>query len=304
MRFSRKVLLLLDCISTLYEALELIFWPVFIADDEIDVVSIIEKPVKRKSPQPCNNNNNISKTIRSHDQPAAKRAKMNPKRLRGDTNKDTRENCVDSDQESTGYALTGKDKFEDPECKRNVHNVLERKRRNDLKYSFQVLRDSIPDLKGSERAPKVAILRKATDCILNLRSEQERLLEEKDSLEKSHQSLVRKLKALKESSWKRYKHTQVSFLYASCLYVIKVKHIYIYTYIQMCVWEERQTFQSVLIWFSSKGYARFRFLDETQWSIWRIPTVYSTNLFSIWKRQKPFAFLSKIILIDICFESL
>ena len=126
---------------------------------------------------------------------------MNPKRLRGDTNKDTRENCQDSDQENTGHGLyTGKDKFEDPECKRNVHNVLERKRRNDLKYSFQVLRDSIPDLKGSERAPKVAILRKATDCILNLRSEQERLLEEKDSLEKSHQSLVRKLKALKESS--------------------------------------------------------------------------------------------------------
>ena len=171
-----------------------------VADDEIDVVSIIEKPVKRKSPMPSNNNNNISKTLRSHDQPAAKRSKMNPKRCRENTNKDTRETCLEADQETTVNGLMGKDKFEDPECKRNVHNVLERKRRNDLKYSFQVLRDSIPDLKGSERAPKVAILRKATDCILNLRSEQERLLEEKNILEKSHQSLVRKLKALKESS--------------------------------------------------------------------------------------------------------
>jgi Myc proto-oncogene protein len=174
----------------------------FVAEDEIDVVSIIEKPVKRKCPQPCNNNNNMSKTLRHSDQPAAKRPKMSQKRprdCRENTNTDSRESSPEPEQDPSNQD-SGKDKFEDPECKRNVHNVLERKRRNDLKYSFQVLRDSIPDLKGSERAPKVAILRKATDCILNLRSEQERLLEQKSLLERTHQSLKQKLKALTESS--------------------------------------------------------------------------------------------------------
>jgi Myc proto-oncogene protein len=179
-----------------------LYFDLFVAEDEIDVVSIIEKPVKRKCPPPlpCNKNiNNLSNTLRQCDQPAAKRPKMNQKRPRESTNKDTRESSPEPDQDPSDQ-LSGKEKFEDPECKRNVHNVLERKRRNDLKYSFQVLRDSIPDLKGSERAPKVAILRKATDCILNLRSEQERLLEQKSLLERTHQSLKQKLKALTESS--------------------------------------------------------------------------------------------------------
>ena len=170
------------------------------SEDEIDVVTI-EKPVKRKCPPlPCNNNNiNMSKTLEQNDQPAAKRPKMNPKRSRENANKEIKECSVETDQDPSNR-VSGKEKFEDPECKRNVHNVLERKRRNDLKYSFQVLRDSIPDLKGSERAPKVAILRKATDCILNLRSEQERLLEKKSLLERTHQSLKQRLKVLKESS--------------------------------------------------------------------------------------------------------
>lgn len=171
----------------------------FVSEEEIDVVtvSISEKSVKRKCSTPCNNN--MSKTLRHFDQPAVKRPKMSQKRPRENMNKDTKESCLETGQDASNR-LSGKDKAEDPECKRNVHNVLERKRRNDLKYSFQVLRDSIPDLKGSERAPKVAILRKATDCILNLRSEQERLLEEKSVLERTHQSLQQKLKALKESS--------------------------------------------------------------------------------------------------------
>lgn len=172
-------------------------------EDEIDVVTIIEKPVKRKCPAPCKNdsNNYSSGSKTSRLEPATKRAKINQKRPRENANKESKERnpCPESVQDISNR-LAGKERVEESECKRNVHNVLERKRRNDLKYSFQVLRDSIPDLKGSDRAPKVAILRKATDCILKLRSEQESLLEQKHLLEKTHQSKLRKLKLLKESS--------------------------------------------------------------------------------------------------------
>ena len=42
----------------------------------------------------------------------------------------------------------------DSEFTRATHNVLERKRRNDLKLKFQKLRDCVPELKDNERAPK------------------------------------------------------------------------------------------------------------------------------------------------------
>ena len=53
----------------------------------------------------------------------------------------------------------------DEEARRASHNVLERKRRNDLKNSFDILRTGIPDLEENIRAPKVVILRKAVEYI-------------------------------------------------------------------------------------------------------------------------------------------
>lgn len=61
----------------------------------------------------------------------------------------------------------------DDEQRRASHNVLERKRRNDLKYSFQVLRGQIPELLDNQRAPKVTILRKAADYIKQIREKEE-----------------------------------------------------------------------------------------------------------------------------------
>ncbi|XP_046857171.1 myc proto-oncogene protein-like [Xenia sp. Carnegie-2017] len=171
------------------------------SEEEIDVVSV-EKPVKRKCPEPCSNinvNKNTVKALRNNIQPIAKRPRMNLKRQQ----QANKENKVESAQKRPDLSirLNVKDKStDDPECKRNVHNVLERKRRNDLKYSFQLLRDSMPELKGYERTPKVAILRKATDCISKLTSEQERLLEDKTMLEKRKQSLHEKLRRLKQLS--------------------------------------------------------------------------------------------------------
>ncbi|XP_013410679.1 transcriptional regulator Myc-A [Lingula anatina] len=83
--------------------------------------------------------------------------------------------------------------------KRTQHNVLERKRRDDLKCSFLRLRDSVPELQAQERAAKVVILKKATEYILALNREERKrereLSEEKDR----HEQLKRRLNFLKQS---------------------------------------------------------------------------------------------------------
>lgn len=80
--------------------------------------------------------------------------------------------------------------------KRTQHNVLERKRRNDLKYSFFTLRDIVPELSQQERAPKVLILRKATDFIQKLIREHSILERERASLRAKHDQFRKTLHKL------------------------------------------------------------------------------------------------------------
>eukprot|EP00037_Helgoeca_nana_P037588 m.16683 g.16683 ORF g.16683 m.16683 type:complete len:152 (+) comp9094_c0_seq1:106-561(+) len=74
--------------------------------------------------------------------------------------------------------------------KRAHHNALERKRRDHIKDSFTVLRDSIPALTG-EKSSRAQILNKATDFIVLMRKknlghqdEMERLRRENEELER------------------------------------------------------------------------------------------------------------------------
>lgn len=60
---------------------------------------------------------------------------------------------------------------ESPELKRQTHNVLERKRRNDLKMSYQALRLQLPALCDNERAPTGHILIQAVEYIAQLKKE-------------------------------------------------------------------------------------------------------------------------------------
>nr|AGS18763.1 c-Myc [Pinctada fucata] len=83
---------------------------------------------------------------------------------------------------SNTSSRTSSDSEDSPEGKRSQHNDLERKRRNDLKFSFFALRDSIPDLMKQERAPKVLILKKASEHIRKLGHEEQRLVEDKEML--------------------------------------------------------------------------------------------------------------------------
>jgi len=55
-----------------------------------------------------------------------------------------------------------------PESRRNTHNVMERKRRNDLKNSYEELRELIPALADNVRAPTGQILTHAVDAVHQL----------------------------------------------------------------------------------------------------------------------------------------
>ena len=89
---------------------------------------------------------------------------------------------------------------EDSEGRRAQHNVLERKRRNDLKSSFHTLRDHIPELNSQERAPKVVILKKATDYIWSLRRTHSKHQSELEQLQRTNEKLRRHLAQLQASS--------------------------------------------------------------------------------------------------------
>ncbi|XP_061122184.1 transcriptional regulator Myc-A [Syngnathus typhle] len=81
--------------------------------------------------------------------------------------------------------------------KRRSHNVLERLRRNELKLSFLALRDQIPDLAKNNKASKVVILKKATECVRTMHADECRLLSLKERLRRRGQLLAHKLAALR-----------------------------------------------------------------------------------------------------------
>ena len=85
----------------------------------------------------------------------------------------------------------------DDEQRRASHNILERKRRNDLKYSFQLLREQVPELEENQRAPKVIILRKAAEFIKEIHAREERLDQEYEREKKREAELLQRLAYLK-----------------------------------------------------------------------------------------------------------
>lgn len=62
------------------------------------------------------------------------------------------------------------------ETKRMTHNILERKRRNDLKSCYAELRQQIPDLKDDERAATGQVLLRACEFIGTLKDTEQKML--------------------------------------------------------------------------------------------------------------------------------
>ncbi|XP_030628713.1 protein L-Myc-1a [Chanos chanos] len=88
---------------------------------------------------------------------------------------------------------------EDPTERRRNHNFLERKRRNDLRSRFLALRDEIPGLSDSAKTPKVTILTRATEYLVQLHAHQRHQLQERKKLRAKQQQLLKKLNNLKSS---------------------------------------------------------------------------------------------------------
>lgn len=81
---------------------------------------------------------------------------------------------------------------------REVHNQMERQRRNELKVSFDTLKTVLPDIAGSEKASKQQILDKAVETVKTIKSAELSLHNRRNSLTKSNALLKQKLRQLKE----------------------------------------------------------------------------------------------------------
>lgn len=59
---------------------------------------------------------------------------------------------------SSQYSGSGDEEPHEHEARRSIHNVLERKRRDDLRASFDGLRVAVPDFRMNDKSPKVLLL--------------------------------------------------------------------------------------------------------------------------------------------------
>lgn len=84
---------------------------------------------------------------------------------------------------------------DDPE-KRHLHNSLERMRRVDLRNAFEELRSLVPELCDRDKAPKVEILKKASDYCHSVIVKEQNLLQEIERQKRYHNELRKRLLSL------------------------------------------------------------------------------------------------------------
>ncbi|XP_029385506.1 transcriptional regulator Myc-A [Echeneis naucrates] len=185
-------------------------------EEEIDVVTVEKRhavkrcdptPLETRHPSPlvlkrCHvsthqHNYAAHPSMRQHEQPAVKRLKL--------------ESSSSSSGGGGGHSRVLKQISSNRKClsprtsdtedydKRRTHNVLERQRRNELKLSFFALRDEIPEVANNEKAAKVVILKKATECIYSMQSDEQRLLTVKEQLRRKSELLKQRLAQLQAS---------------------------------------------------------------------------------------------------------
>ncbi|KAM9823673.1 protein L-Myc-1b-like [Neosynchiropus ocellatus] len=83
--------------------------------------------------------------------------------------------------------------------KRKTHNLLERKRRNDLRSRFLLLRDEIPGLVGCSKSSKVAILVQGTAYVNALVAQSKQQANKRARLKARKHQLLKRLQQLKYS---------------------------------------------------------------------------------------------------------
>ncbi|MED6249619.1 hypothetical protein ATANTOWER_017064 [Ataeniobius toweri] len=188
-------------------------------EEEIDVVTVEKRhSVKRCDPSPLENrhasplvlkrchvsthqHNYAAHPSMRHEQPAVKRLKLESSSITGGgvgAGGGTSSRVLKQISSNRKCSSPRTSDTEDYD-KRRTHNVLERQRRNELKLSFFALRDEIPEVANNEKAAKVVILKKATECIYSMKSDEQRLLSLKEQLRRKSELLKQRLAQLQGS---------------------------------------------------------------------------------------------------------
>ncbi|XP_034415496.1 transcriptional regulator Myc-A [Cyclopterus lumpus] len=190
-------------------------------EEEIDVVTVEKRQaVKRCDPSPAESrhpsplvlkrchvsthqHNYAAHPSMRHEQPAVKRLKLESSNSSSSNSGGGGGSGVHSrvlKQISTNRKCSSPRTSDTEDYdKRRTHNVLERQRRNELKLSFFALRDEIPEVANNEKAAKVVILKKATECIYSMQTDEQRLLSLKEQLRRKSEFLKQRLAHLQSS---------------------------------------------------------------------------------------------------------
>ncbi|XP_067433873.1 transcriptional regulator Myc-A isoform X1 [Thunnus thynnus] len=193
-------------------------------EEEIDVVTVEKRQaVKRCDPSPSESrhpsplvlkrchvsthqHNYAAHPSMRHEQPAVKRLKLESSSSSSSSSGGGGGGSSSGSHSRVLKQISSNRKCSSPRTsdtedydKRRTHNVLERQRRNELKLSFFALRDEIPEVANNEKAAKVVILKKATECIYSMQSDEQRLLSLKEQLRRKSELLKQRLAQLQGS---------------------------------------------------------------------------------------------------------
>merc|ERR1712083_534290 len=86
---------------------------------------------------------------------------------------------------------------------REVHNQMERQRRNELKVAFDELKVHLPEIATSDKASKQQILDKAVETCLTIRSTESSLKTRVTTLNKTNSQLKERLRKLQAEAKRR-----------------------------------------------------------------------------------------------------
>ncbi len=159
--------------------------------EEIDVVTVSDKPVGARL------NLNPKKRVTVSQSAPCSRQSSPAAMLTTYQSMKRRRNHTKRAHRLSSAGSIGDGMESDEEQKRASHNILERKRRNDLKKSYQALRNNIPELEENQRAPKVTILRKATEFISEMTLKNDNLNRKYEQEKRRELHLLQKLALLK-----------------------------------------------------------------------------------------------------------
>ncbi|KAM9477591.1 protein L-Myc-1a isoform 1-T2 [Clarias gariepinus] len=178
-------------------------------DDEIDVVTVENRLKKRTrtpitiavSAGPRNKHFHISLHRQQHNYAAPSPESEDEHRLHDpddDCDEEPRDKRARVDLSAPSSSSSSPASSDSEDATEQRRNFLERKRRDDLRSRFQMLRNEVPGLSESAKTSKVAILTRATEYLLQLQAREKRQAQERKKLRARRQLLLRKISALKK----------------------------------------------------------------------------------------------------------